>query len=180
MGDGRPDLSSSRARLREPSSWPTVKSGASDRVVLAAAHRRFLTPGTREPVDLKLVDLNRDGRLDIVVPWGGFASMADEKYKGSVIWYENTGLADGRVRWKRHVISDDLPGASYVETADLNADGWLEVVAAGSSSGEVAWFSHPGDPAARWTKHVLKTKLGANVNQLINSCRLDRDGRPEG
>ena len=79
---------------------------------------------------------------------------------------------------KSIIISDDLPGASYVETARSGRRCmWLEVVASGFMPGEVAWFGHPGNPAARWTKHTLKTNW-PNVNQLV-IADFDNDGRPD-
>ncbi len=136
-----------------------------------------MTPGSREPAYTKLADLNRDGRLDIVVPWGGYNNKPGDKKAGSVVWYENGGVEDGRIHWKKHIISHDMPAATYVETADLNGDGWLEVVASGFMPGEVAWFGHAGNPAGRWKKHTLKTNW-PNVNQLV-IADLNNDGRPD-
>ncbi|MSU69818.1 MAG: VCBS repeat-containing protein [Opitutaceae bacterium] len=182
-GDGRPDLfatsDTSRAVIwYENPADPTTQPWR--------RHVIDLTAGRREPGFGKLVDLNGDGRLDVVLAWGGWVSWDQEDAlatknpggsKGAVIWYENAGMADGRIQWKKHLISDDLPGACDVAVADLNGDGRLDVVAIGVLPGEIAWFENPGNPSARWTKHPLKRNW-PNINQVI-VADLDNDGRPD-
>jgi hypothetical protein len=173
-GDGRPDImitsTVSRAILWYQNTGDPVRQGWKRQVV-------DMTPGPLEPAYIKLADLNRDGRLDVIAPLGGYSLSADVKGRGAVFWYENCGLSDGRVEWKKHLITDDLPAATYIETADLNGDGWLEVVASGYMPGEVAWFGHDGNPEGRWTKHTLKNNW-PNVNQLI-VADFNGDGRPD-
>lgn len=134
-----------------------------------------LTPSP-EPVFTKVVDLNRDGRLDVVLAWGGYLTIPEGKPRpGSVVWYENAGRADDRVQWRKHVISHELPGAVDVLVADLNGDGREDVAALGWMPGEIAWFDHAGDPAGRWRKHSVKTNY-PNANQIV-AADFDGDGR---
>ena len=130
-------------------------------------------PGGPPPVFGKLVDLNRDGRMDIVMPFGGWGTAT----AGSVAWYENTGVEDGRIQWKKRAISEDMPRGIEVIAGDLDGDGDLDVVATGDKPGDVAWFENPGNPAGRWTKHLLKTGW-TNASQVI-IADLNRDGRPD-
>lgn len=136
-----------------------------------------LTPSP-EPCFAKLVDMNRDGKLDVVLAWGGYLTPALGKERlGSVVWYENAGKREGRVQWRKHIISHELPGAVDVTLADFNGDGWVDVAAVGWMPGEVAWFENNHDPAARWTKHSVKLNY-PNANQIV-AADFDGDGRPD-
>jgi len=165
-GDGGADLlvtsGTSRALLwYKPSDDPLVQPWGRQVV--------DLTPGAREPVFAKLVDLNRDGRLDFVVAMGGYGNQP-----GMAVWYENDGIAEGRVQWKKHSIGD-IPRMTDVAIGDIDGDGAIDVVASGFMPGEIAWFRNSGNPAARWTKQIVKQDW-PNVNQVI-VADFDKDGR---
>ncbi len=169
-GDGRPDLfatsDASRALIwyetpADPATQPWKR------------HVIDLPKGPEEPVFGKLADINGDGRLDVVVASGGQWDKTGAT--GSVSWYENSGTIDGRIQWKRHIVTRDLPTACDVFVADIDGDGRLDIVATGYTPGEVAWFQNPGDPAGRWLRHSLKTNW-PNANQVI-AADLAGDGR---
>ena len=130
-------------------------------------------PPAGQPVFGKLVDLNRDGRLDILMAFGGWGTSKE----GGVAWYENSGVEDGRVQWKKHLITDALPGGFEAVAADLDGDGDLDVVATGETPGQIAWFENPGDPAGRWVKHTLRAEW-IHANQVI-VADVNHDGRPD-
>lgn len=168
-GDGRPDLfttsGTSRAVIWYENPGDPAKLPWRRNVI-------DLTPGPREPMFGKLVDLNGDGRLDAVLAWGGYGNRP----AGAVIWYEHSGVAEGRVQWKKHLIGG-MVASLDVAVADIDGDGALDVAAIGFMPGEMSWFQNPGNPAARWTKHVIKENW-PNVNQVI-IADLDNDGRPD-
>jgi len=129
---------------------------------------------TGRPVFGNLVDLDRDGDLDILMPFGGWVP----KISREIAWYENTGpQAEGRIHWKKHNISNDFPAGHEASTADLDGDGDLDVVATGHKPGQVAWFENTGNASARWRKHLLKNNW-PNANQVI-IADLNKDGRPD-
>ena len=130
-------------------------------------------PPAGQPVFGKLVDLNRDGRLDILMAFGGWGTSKE----GGVAWYENSGVEDGRVQWKKHLITDALPGGFEAVAADLDGDGDLDVVATGETPGQIAWFENPGHPAGLWVKHTLRAEW-IHANQVI-VADLNHDGRPD-
>jgi hypothetical protein len=57
----------------------------------------------------------------------------------------------------------------------MNGDGLPDIAAIGFVTGDLAWFQHPGNAAARWTKHPVKSGW-PSVNQVV-IADLDGDGR---
>ena len=89
-----------------------------------------------------VVDLNRDGRLDVIA----LSTRLDE-----LAWYENPG-------WERHVLTTGLNRAINAAARDLDGDGIPELVVAhefgtthGSSLGVLSLLTHQGDPTQPWS-----------------------------
>jgi hypothetical protein len=81
------------------------------------------------------VDLNGDGRLDVVATSWGEA--------GKVVWFENPG--EPRGKWKRHVLKEKWPRANQVIAVDLNKDGRPDIAAvAERGANEFRWWRNEG------------------------------------
>jgi len=124
-------------------------------------------------------DLNRDGRLDIVLC-----------EKPNVLWIEQP--ADRNSPWRRHSIGGIAPDApTGIQIADINGDGNMDVVTgaysgyprdrdgddvtAESVAGRISWFENPGDPAGAWPRHdMVRTKRG--MDDGFVAYDLDKDG----
>ncbi|MEO6220085.1 MAG: VCBS repeat-containing protein, partial [Ginsengibacter sp.] len=70
----------------------------------------------RRPVQATYVDLNNDGRQDIIINEFGFR-------QGAVSWFENTGKGN----YSKHILKA-LPGATRTEVYDFNKDGKPDIV----------------------------------------------------
>ncbi len=86
--------------------------------------------------DIELADVDKDGDLDIVVP-----DSDNSGSQGAISWFENPGALDGS--WQEHVVTTfDGNGAensvehlSELEVADIDANGWVDIVVRDISHG---------------------------------------------
>lgn len=99
------------------------------------------------------IDVNRDGKLDVVC--GGF-------------WYEAP-------TWEKHFLREvrQIRGRfdDYAHLPmDVNGDGWMDYVSANYRSRSIYWVENPGETGGKWSKHVvdepgpMETAILADVN----------------
>ena len=112
-------------------------------------------------------DVDNDGDLDIVIVKNLF---------GHLLWFENSGTPTDGQRWKRHVITTNLPGAYDVALADFNNDGNLDVAASSWVLGnQFAWFENSGRSSdGQWTKHMIEENI--RETRTIRAADFDGDG----
>ncbi len=104
-----------------------------------------------------VVDVNRDGRLDVFC--GGW-------------WYEAP-------TWKRHFvrhvrkIRGRYDGYSHLPL-DVNADGWPDIVNVNWRSQSLFWVKHPGKSLGEWAKVMIAKPGGMETGRLVD---IDGDGK---
>ncbi len=116
---------------------------------------------------LAVVDLNGDGRLDVI----GLSGRGDTLY-----WYESPS-------WTRHKIVDGMYRMITVVAADVDHDGTPEL-ALGThfnqtdedSEGRVYLLHHQGDPAEPWTAKEIDRLPTTHRMRFVD---IDSDGKPE-
>lgn len=104
-----------------------------------------------------LIDVNQDGRLDIVC--GGD-------------WYEAPN-------WTKHFVAD-VPriggrpdGFAHLEF-DVNRDGWTDVITVNYRSRSIKWMEHPGASLGPWTTHIAVEPGPMETGRLVD---VDGDGQ---
>jgi hypothetical protein len=97
---------------------------------------------------VQVIDLNQDGRMD-VIGWGYTA--------GVLAWWENTG-ADISA-WVRHNVDNQLRTSCVGEAKDMDTDGDLDIVTTGYSSNLVLWYENTDGKGTAWSRKSVDTEL---------------------
>jgi len=116
---------------------------------------------------LILLDVNKDGRLDVVGVSGRITELA---------WYENPS-------WERHVINDTLRRIVNLAPHDVDGDGIPEIalqsefsMRAAQSEGLVWVLEHQGDPREPWKVNRVDA---LTTSHHVAWADVDGDGRME-
>jgi aldos-2-ulose dehydratase/isomerase family protein/VCBS repeat protein len=112
------------------------------------------------------VDMNRDGKLDLVALASGMTEL---------VWFENPG-------WQRHVIASNLTGMINLAAWDIDGAGIPVIVLASgfsmnakNSVGIVSVLRHNGDPRQPWTVHEIDR---LSTSHRLRWADIDGSGKP--
>jgi hypothetical protein len=120
------------------------------------------------PAHAQVVDLDRDGDLDVLVASLGVLFPSNARI-GSVVVLEN----DGNGRFSNRVLARDIARVSDVRAGDLDGDGDLDLAVAqfGYDQGETRWMEAQGD--WKFESRILQNLSGPINVEIVD---LDRDG----
>ena len=107
-----------------------------------------------------LADINNDGEMDIII---------SSKENGRIAWYENIGQGN----FVEHELITDLTGANDVKAADIDGDGYLDIVA-NTNQGSIGWFKNTNGLGDFSTIYPISTGLA--VITSIDVQDVDGDG----
>jgi hypothetical protein len=108
-------------------------------------------------------DIDGDGDIDLA----GAAFDSNEV----VIWKNSGG---NPVNWAKSTLSNAFNGAHFVELADINKDGRIDLLVAGYYANSVVWWENNGSEVSSWVMHSVDAQLTrALVSRAVD---LDQDG----
>jgi len=108
-------------------------------------------------------DIDGDGDMDVL----GAAWRANH-----ITWWENT---DGTgTSWTEHTIDGDFGGAYSVHAADVNSDGYMDVLGAAYNDEEITWWENTDGTGTSWTEHVVAGNF-VEANSVY-AADIDNDG----
>ncbi len=89
-------------------------------------------------------DVNGDGYMDVL----GAASEADD-----ITWWENVdGSGTG---WTEHTVDGEFDGATSVYSADVNGDGYMDILGAADTDCDITWWENVDGSGTIWTEHPV-------------------------
>ncbi|NCC52287.1 MAG: DUF11 domain-containing protein [Spartobacteria bacterium] len=120
----------------------------------------MLTPLCAQPLDI-----NRDGRMDI-------AAVSYTAPSNDICWWQNldgTGLS-----WSKHVIEEDFTSAWYLDGADMDGDGDMDIYACSYGSAGISWWENMDGQGTSWTRQVIDSSFAGC--RYVQAYDLDQDG----
>lgn len=135
----------------------------------AFAREVVISTAISSPYAVRAADLDSDADLDLVV---SFATTS-----GQVVWFENLGSQTGSTAFAApRTIHGSLRGIFDVQTADLDSDGDVDVLATTTTALGVVWMPNLGNRtfgAPRTIATTSPTYYGAGVADLDGDRALD-------
>ncbi len=112
---------------------------------------------------LSFTDLDGDGDTDIVK---GDFNEAD------FVWIENINGVG--TEWVEQEISEDQGGTTGISTADINADGFEDIICSAYHLEDLVWWENTNGTGDSWDLHIVDD----NIVRLVHTktADLDEDG----
>ncbi|GEM_PF-5243289 len=130
--------------------------------------QELFRPDLLHPTVVHVVDLNNDGRNDVVT-----ASTED----GRLVWYENQGGSYSEQKF----IGTAEPGHVSLEAADFDSDGDRDILVASFNSQTLTWYEN--DQQSFSTSHVIDANLSDRstylINRMVQTADVNVDGDPD-
>jgi Tol biopolymer transport system component len=179
-GDGRIDVVGSAANGQLVTWWKNNPSGNDPPSDPIEWTEHTIDGNFPQAMYVHAAYLNGDDtRMDVLAVRGG-------SY-GDVHWWQNAASGNPApadpVAWTERSISDDFDGANCVYAADVDGDGYTDVIASRHLAQTITWWENspsgnppPGDPIT-WTEHPIGSSL--DNPSSVYAADVDLDGHTD-
>lgn len=160
-GDGRPDLVATSKGTNPALAWWRNEGGTPP-----VWTKQIIRRPWGNTYEVCVGDLDRDGDPDL---------LSTSCTSNEIAWWRNDGGTP--LVWTFQVIAGGFSEAHSAWFADLDGDGDNDVVGAGISANEVAWWRQETGPSPTWTKFTIHGQFtGA---RSVRTGDVDGDGRAD-
>ncbi len=121
------------------------------------------TLSTDKPSSIFAVDIDNDGDIDILT-----ASAGDDK----IAWYENINEQD--MFAKQQIITTDANNATSVFAADLDGDGYIDVLSTSKEDNKIAWYKNMDGHGNFGEQQIITTVI--EQPESLFAADFDGDG----
>ncbi len=107
--------------------------------------------------------------------WGPVFDWADEFYMGTDIECYTDPLNIALLNTPlEHTVDGDFDGANSVYFADINGDGYMDILGAGYYADDITWWENIDGSGTSWTEHIVDADF--NGAYSVHSADIDGDG----
>lgn len=173
-GDGLRDILSTSAYDRKVAWYRNLGGGNFGWIPAApAANQNIISTAGQGPQSVTVADLDGDSIRDLVV-----ASATDN----TIAWFKGSFAGAGVPQYTRYVIASNQPRASTAAIADLDRDGWPDVICGAPYGNLVTWFrnqTHDSGSIAPFFGTGQAISANAQGVSAAAASDLDSDSRPD-
>jgi hypothetical protein len=114
-------------------------------------------------VSVYSADVNGDGHMDV---------LGAARYDDDITWWENVGGSG--TSWTEHTVDGDFNGAESVYSADVNGDGYMDVLGAACLADDITWWENNDGSGTSWTEHTVDGDF--DCAWCVHSADVNGDG----